>query len=83
MAVGPDAFYATNVFWYKNPVMLWIEENLMLFFGSVVYFDGNTARIVADGMGTLNGINLSQDRRSEFHVLFHHQAFAHIISGHV
>ena len=34
--------------------------------GSVIYYDGSTARLLLDGLGMANGINLSPDKRYMF-----------------
>ena len=61
VAVGPRQFYATNYLKHTKPPMAVAEILLGLPYTSVVYFDGETGRTVADGLGFANGINVSAD----------------------
>jgi arylesterase / paraoxonase len=59
---GPDSFYVSND--HGPPgVPRVIEEFLRLPRANVVYFDGKTGRIAADGVRLANGLDLSADGR--------------------
>ena len=67
VATGPDSFYVTNDGCIRHPSsgMRLIPVELLTGWrcGSVVYYDGNSARTVGDGYNMANGINLSPDGR--------------------
>lgn len=66
-AVGLDAFYATNDAGTVNETAGRVAETfLKLPWASVVFFDGQAARVVATGFKYANGIALSLDRRAVF-----------------
>ena len=64
VAVGPRQFYATNFLRNKHGNMAIAEILLALPLTTVVYFDGETGRTVADGLAFANGINLSPDQKT-------------------
>ncbi len=59
VGVGPRQFYITNDSYFGDTPMGYLEAFLGLPLGSVAYFDGETARIVADGFIYTNGINVN------------------------
>jgi len=61
LAVGPRQFYATNDRAYPTGIMSNLEAYLGLPLASVSYFNGESGRIVADGLAYANGINMSAD----------------------
>jgi arylesterase/paraoxonase len=61
IAVGPRSFYATNDRAYHSGIMSSLEAYFGLPLVGVSYFDGETGRIVADGITYANGINISAD----------------------
>jgi arylesterase/paraoxonase len=61
IAVGPRSFYATNDRAYHSGMMSTLEAYFGLPLVDVSYFDGETGRIVADGITYANGINISAD----------------------
>lgn len=60
-AVGPEQFYATNDNGYAKGIMKTLTMYFRLPNASVVYFDGETMRKVADGLMMANGIATSAD----------------------
>ena len=67
VATGPDSFYATNdgcIRWPKSRDREFLVEMLLLWnCGSIVYYDGISARVVGDGYLLANGLELSSDGR--------------------
>lgn len=61
VAVDRDRFYASNDLTSKTALGKWLEAWLILPRANVVYFDGSSFRIVADGLEFANGINKSPD----------------------
>lgn len=61
VAVDKNRFYASNDRTSKTAFGKWLEAWLILPRANVVYFDGSTFRIVADGLHFANGINKSAD----------------------
>ena len=61
VAVGPDAFYATNDRRYDHGLMAQLELFLGLPLTGVVYWDGEQGRDVTGGLMYANGINKSAD----------------------
>ncbi|WBQ13920.1 hypothetical protein L2D00_04365 [Hyphomonadaceae bacterium BL14] len=59
VGVGPRQFYITNDTYFGDTPMGFLEAFLGLPLGSVAYFDGEAARIVAGGFIYTNGINVS------------------------
>ncbi|MCC5995056.1 MAG: SMP-30/gluconolactonase/LRE family protein [Oceanicaulis sp.] len=59
VGVGPRQFYITNDTYFGDMPMGYLEAFLGLPLGSVAYFNGETARIVADGFIYTNGINVN------------------------
>lgn len=59
--VGRDAFYATNDHGPGGEFWRMVQDFLMLDRANLVYFDGETARIAADGLSFANGVNISPD----------------------
>jgi arylesterase/paraoxonase len=67
VAVGPEAFYATNDAGTVNGTAgRGAETFLQLPWASVVFFDGTKASVVATGLKYANGITTSADRRTVF-----------------
>lgn len=60
-ATGPDSFYFANDHTATGQLTSFLESYLALPWGNVGYFDGMSARIVADGFQYPNGIALSED----------------------
>lgn len=61
VAVGPRSFYATNDHGNTSQLGRTLEDYLRLERSDVVFFDGDSYRIVAAGIGYANGINVSAD----------------------
>jgi len=59
VGVGPRQFYISNDTYFGDTPMGYLEAFLGLPLGSVAYFDGEAARIVADGFIYTNGINVN------------------------
>lgn len=59
--VGPDRFYVTNSSRFGETLLGYLEAFFGLPLVSVAYFDGETARIAAEGLVYGNGINVSED----------------------
>jgi arylesterase / paraoxonase len=57
--VGPRQFYITNDTRFGDTPLGYLESFLGLPLGTVAYFDGETARIVAGGFISTNGINVN------------------------
>ncbi|XP_071820768.1 serum paraoxonase/arylesterase 2-like [Apostichopus japonicus] len=66
IATGDSSFYVTNVASVRDGPLLTISFLLQLSTGSVVYYDGVTARQVAGNGKILNGITSSSDGRFIF-----------------
>jgi arylesterase/paraoxonase len=62
VAVGKDRFYASNDHGSETDFGMLLENYLMLPRASVVYYDGNAFRTVADGLLFANGVNVSPNR---------------------
>ncbi len=62
--VGADAFYATND--HGDGMGTLLQDFLMLDQANLVYFDGEVARIAADGLTYANGVNVSADGREVY-----------------
>ncbi len=60
-ATGPDSFFATNSVGSGTTLGVAWEFVQALERSNVVFFDGTTARVAADGLGFANGIALSND----------------------
>lgn len=58
-----DRFYFTNDHGYTSKLGLLAENYLGLNVSNVVFFDGETFKEVAGGIGYANGINISKDRK--------------------
>ena len=66
VAVGPDQFYVTNIFHHKDfgTMRAVFDTVLMLKWAdSVVYHDGQQARMVVNDLFMANGIQRSVDSR--------------------
>ncbi|MEO1039336.1 MAG: hypothetical protein AAFX09_07295 [Pseudomonadota bacterium] len=61
VAVGPDAFYASNDIYFGDTLMGRVEAFLGLPLASVSYWDGASGRIAAGGLIYGNGIEVSED----------------------
>ena len=60
--VGEDRFYTSNDQYLPYSLRL-IEVMFRLSLGSVAYYDGREARIVAGGLKISNGVNMSPDKK--------------------
>jgi len=58
-----NSFYITNIFRFRNPNLQIVEMVLPLSLGTVVYYDGKTAKEVLTGLQGPNGIELSPDKK--------------------
>jgi arylesterase/paraoxonase len=58
-AVGPNAFYITNDSTVTNPTLRTLENYALLRRANVLYFNGDTFRVVARGLDFANGIQVS------------------------
>ena len=65
VAVGPDQFYVTND-GGGSGITRAADFILQRGRGSVVYYDGEAARVVADGFGYANGIAVSADGKTVY-----------------
>jgi arylesterase/paraoxonase len=61
VAVDERRFYVTNDHYYMKGPQRVLEEYLQRAISYVNYYDGNTFRTVAEGIGYANGINQSPD----------------------
>lgn len=61
VAVGEEAFYASNDNGSVTAWGHWLESNLLLPRATLVYYDGNKVALAADGLRTANGVNVSPD----------------------
>jgi arylesterase / paraoxonase len=66
LAIGENQFYITNDHSRKNDLLRVIGDYIKFPSGNVVYFDGQKAKIVSDGIAYANGINLSKDKNTIF-----------------
>lgn len=64
--VGPDSFYATNDHGSDGRLASMVEDLLMLDRANLVYFDGETAHVVVDGLTYANGVNVSPDGQTVY-----------------
>jgi arylesterase/paraoxonase len=64
VAVGPEAFYATNDHTTSNPTRKLISDLLLLRNGNIVYYDGAAVRIAGDTLVNPSGIAVSADGKS-------------------
>ena len=62
-ASGLESFYVTNDHSRKPPWGHVLEDFAMLSTGSLVYFDGTSARAVASGLRYANGVQLSANQK--------------------
>ena len=62
-ASGLESFYVTNDHGRKPPLGHVLEDFAMLSTGSLVYFDGTSARTVASGLRYANGVQLSANQK--------------------
>jgi arylesterase/paraoxonase len=60
-AAGPDQFYVTNGSTSATELGRLLEAFVLLPRGNVVFFDGNVLRIVANGLNSASGVQLSPD----------------------
>jgi arylesterase/paraoxonase len=63
---GLEAFYVTNDHGRRGPGRQLLDDAAMLARASVMYFDGTSARIVADKLRYANGITLTPDGQRVF-----------------
>lgn len=56
-----DLFYFTNFYHYRDYTR--VEDNLMLYWGSVGFYDGHRGYIVQERLNKPNGIALSPCKR--------------------
>lgn len=66
VGVGPRQFYATNDLVNHDGLGLYAEVLLSLPLTTAVYFDGESGRVVQDGLAFANGINVSPDGRTVY-----------------
>lgn len=66
VAVGPEAFYATNDHGTSNPTKAMIDDLLLNRNANIVYYDGKTMRVVGDTLSFANGINISADGKTVY-----------------
>lgn len=64
VAVGPDSFYFTNDHGNVSGTKRSMEDYLRLKNAGVVFYDGQTFKEVASGIGYANGINISPDKKT-------------------
>ncbi len=62
--VGRDAFYATRD--HGRGISATIQDLLQLDRAGLVYFDGESARVAAEGLSYANGVNVSEDGREVY-----------------
>ncbi|TNE36022.1 MAG: hypothetical protein EP347_12050 [Alphaproteobacteria bacterium] len=62
-AVGHDAFYVSNDHGPGGAFMRALDDYVPLSRGTLVYFDGETAEVAADGFSYANGVAISADGR--------------------
>ncbi|KAK3595227.1 hypothetical protein CHS0354_021542 [Potamilus streckersoni] len=60
--VDIDKFYITQIQWFKNTYLAYMEYFLLVKHGEVLFFDGMKARSVASSLHLPNGINSSPDK---------------------
>ena len=65
-AVGPREFYVTNDRGYQTGFMSQVEAYLGLPFASLAHFDGQTGRLVLEGLVYANGVNVSRDGKTVY-----------------
>ncbi|XP_070532152.1 serum paraoxonase/arylesterase 1-like [Ptychodera flava] len=63
VAVGHNSFYYTNDKYFTSPAGKTIELFGLLTWGTVGFYDGTQDRLVAEGYGIPNGLNISPDGR--------------------
>lgn len=63
VAVGVESFYATNDRYFHSDALLLITVFLDLTWCDVVFYSPHEVRVVADGLRSPNGINISPDKR--------------------
>ncbi len=61
VATGPDSFYVTNIFGSDTATGVALEGFLGFHRSNLVWFDGQSARVVVDGLGLANGVDISPD----------------------
>lgn len=66
VAVGPESFYVTNDFYSVNIILRQIEAFYPFHLGSIAFYDGQTAKIVASNMEFANGIDIDKSGRYVF-----------------
>ncbi|KAG8010148.1 Serum paraoxonase/arylesterase 2 [Nibea albiflora] len=63
VAVGVEAFYATNDHYFTHPILKGlVEPFLALPWSNVVYFSPEEVKVVSEGYYSANGINISPDK---------------------
>lgn len=63
VAVGVDSFYATNTRYFHNAVVNLLSLVFWLAWTDVVYYSPKEVKVVATGISSANGINISPDQR--------------------
>ncbi|XP_040900313.1 serum paraoxonase/arylesterase 2-like [Toxotes jaculatrix] len=63
VAVGVESFYASNDRFFQNDALNFLSIILGLAFCDVVYYSPGEVRVAATGFISLNGINISPDKR--------------------
>jgi arylesterase/paraoxonase len=66
LATGPRTFYATNDHGHVAGLGRILEDYLQREESTVVYFDGETMRVAASGIGYANGIGMAEDEREVY-----------------
>lgn len=62
VATSDTSFYFTNWFFSPNFFLRYLDL-FFLNWGNVVYFDGSTYKVAAEGIGMANGIIMSSDEK--------------------
>lgn len=64
VAVGVEAFYATNDHYFTHAIFkAFVEPLLGLPLSNVVYYSPEEVKVVSEGYYSTNGINQSPDKR--------------------
>jgi arylesterase / paraoxonase len=63
VAIDHERFYVSNDHGSAQGLLRQLEDYLRLPWANIVYFDGDSLRVVAEGLSYANGINVSPDSR--------------------
>lgn len=58
--LGPESFYVTNDLYFSNYILKQIEAYYPFKLGSIAFYNGEAAKIVADNMAFANGIDIDK-----------------------